>query len=761
MLIYPLESQDPLLGVAVAEEMAALLDAAGALVIGPEVAAGAVPPTVVADGFVSLERLVGPVAVSGAAGADILRGGTGVDVAVTGGLRLQDDGAWLDLYLAHAGGIRTVELQGDAGRLDRLVWLGANVAAALVEEVTGETLELVSGEAGATRQIARLTSERQHPYAGYVTAVAYLAAGLLEDAAIELAEVADAPDAPARAGALRADLDAVLGDAGSAAETSDSTRLARRALLSIASSSRTEEQSLSAFALLREASDLPLADAWSGVIAASVNDRARAEAWLAAAARELHYGRSLHASLLAARGDQTFGAALDEIISDGREAGSAALLGASVVANAAGDAARERSALQELRRSSPFLTYPLERLSYLAFDADEAQLAAEVLSVAVELEPDSDLYWTNLGWALYLLGFLERSEAASLRALELDSNQYIASYNLGLARVVTGRLDAAMEAYRAATRRDPGIDDEAISDLENALVLYPDQPGVRYALAYLYQADGRRTDASTAYSRFVASAADEPALEGFVSDAKAQIEALTAPLPPLEIIGTPGVTLGVRGPAAAPYHPGDPVFAVFELSTPGDSLPARVDLTVTLQPAGGGAPIVSSARELSLPVGAVAFVVDDLELLLPDDLAAGEYLLRFEAFANDEQNTSGELALSVAGERQALRGLLGRGLMMSALESGSPLYGASMLGAPEELYGVLLAELAAAADAAEQALPPVGLGPFAGQSGGEVFRGSQRSDVARFLDYLLASGARQSRFVFVDAYAQWALDGAP
>ena len=30
-----------------------------------------------------------------------------------------------------------------------------------------------------------------------------------------------------------------------------------------------------------------------------------------------------------------------------------------------------------------------------------------------------------------------------------------------------------------------------------------------------------------------------------------------------------------------------------------------------------------------------------------------------------------------------------------------------------------------------------------------------------FLDYLLASGSRDARFAFVDAYAQWAIDGAP
>lgn len=760
LLIYPLESQEPLLGIAVAEEIAALL-AGDAVVLGPEVAAGAVPPTVVADGFVSLERLVGVRAMSGAAGADMLRAGTGVDVAATGSLSLRDDGAWLELHLAYAEGSRTFELRADAGRLDRLVWLGANVLAAIALESTGEDIDLSASNIQPTRGLMQLTADQGSAYAGYATAMAYLAAGLLEDAAIELGEVVGLPGVPARAADLQADVTAVLSEPGAAAEVTDRTRLARRALLGIVSPSQNEDSTLAGFDAFGAATGLPLAEAWAGVIAASVNDRARASAYLGSAAEALPYGKALYAALLAARGDLAHEAILDEVLAAGREAGSAALLGASIVANARADTAREREALQHLRRSSPFLTYPLERLSYIAFDASEPQLAAEVLSVAVELEPDSDLYWTNLGWSYYLLGFLARSEEASLRALALDASQYIASYNLGLVRVSTGRLAQAMDAYHNATRRDPGIDDEAIIDLENALGLYPDQVAVEYALAYLYQADGRRTDARLAYERFLQRAEDGGEdLAPYVTEATAQLAALSAPLPRLEVIGAVRVTLGIRGPEAAPFHPGDPIFPVFELSTPGDSLPSRVFVVVSLHDAGSGAEISANEFVLDLPAGAVAYVIDGLELLLPDDLPAGDYLLRYSATANDEQSVAGERIVTVAGEPQPLRGLLGRGLVMTALESGSPLYTSRMLETPETLVGVLLGELSSSADAAEQALPRIEMGSFAGLSGGEAFRAATQADVDRFLDHLLASGARDSRFVFVDAFAQWMLDGA-
>lgn len=763
-IVYPFASQDPLLGVAMAEEVAAQLPSE-VVVLGPEVAVGLVPPVLVADGFVSLERVVTAQAMNGEAGADVLRSGADVAVAATGGLSLRDDGAWLQLHLAHEGGSRLVELRGDVGRLDRLVWLGANAIAALIEEVTGVEVAL-GGAPEPTRGLAQLTGDTAGAYAGYVTAIAYLSSGLLEDAALELSEVVGLDGVPARARELRDDVAAVLAGAGPSPQEAvalSGTRLARRALLSITSPAQDELGTLAAFDRLRDATGIALADAWSGVIAASVNDRAQATTYLEAAAERFAFGEALLASLLAARGDPGYTAVLDELLASGREAGSAALLAASVVANARADEVRERQALQELRRSSPFLTYPLERLSYIAFDADEPQLAAEVLSVAVELADDSDLYWTNLGWAYYLLGFLDRSEAASLRALELDASQYIASYNVGLVRVVTGRLEAAMDAYQDATRRDPGIDDEAIADLENALVLYPDQPAVAYALAYLYEAEGRRTDARGAYQRFIAAAAEEPgpALTPYAERAAARVAALMAPLPPLEILGEARVTLGVRGPEAAPYRPGDPLYPSFELSTPGDALPSRLRVSVSLHAPDDEAEHVANETLLDLPSGAVAYVVDDLELLLPDDLAAGEYLVRFGAEANDEQSVTGQTTITVAGEAQPVRGLLGRGLMMTALESGNPLYGARTLQDPDALFEALLGEIAGAVAAAEQALPRIERGSFAGLSGGEAFSAVERADVERFLAHLLASDARSARFVFVDAFAQWLLDGAP
>jgi len=73
----------------------------------------------------------------------------------------------------------------------------------------------------------------------------------------------------------------------------------------------------------------------------------------------------------------------------------------------------------------------------------------------------------------------------------------------------------------------------------------------------------------------------------------------------------------------------------------------------------------------------------------------------------------------------------------------------------------MIAELRAAREAAEANLPVTETGRFAGLSGGVVFDQSDETDVRDFLAYLAADGVEDLRIAFVDAYAQWVVDGAP
>lgn len=754
LAIHPFDSQETLLGIAVADEIAAAF-ADHAFVLGPDVTAGAIPPIVVEGGFVAVARLAGPVAMTGAAGASLLRDGLGVDVAATGRVRSFDDGLELELYIAAPTGVQRRSLRSDEGRPDRLAVLATRA------------LEEALGVATGTAATPAAGWDLDGSYGAYVRGIALLGSGLVPDGAAAIEESLAGGGAPERAAEVLEDVRAVLdGDVGmiedDGAATTTARRAARRALLGVTTATLDETVARDAFEGMGGAWPGALADAWLGVLAANVNDRRGALAALDAAAEASEYFRVVRASFLASRGDATAALAdLDLVLERGAAAGSAALLGASVVANVVTDTGRERAALEALSVASPFLTYPFERLSYLAFDRNDARAAAEALAVAVELEPESDLYWTNLGWAYYLLGFLADSEQASSRALELDGSQYIAAYNLGLARVVTGRLAEAMRAYDQALRFDPAVDDEAVQDLENARLTYPETPEVDFALATLYEAEGRRSEAAVAFQRFLRRStadADDP----FVRAARDRFEALSAPPPPLEILGGVRVTLGVRGAAAAPYHPGDPLYPSFEVSTPGEELPARLTAAVALVGGNGaGEVLLVTERELTLPSGAVGYVVDDVELLLPDDLPEGTYVVRVSADGGDGQRVEAETPIEVVGEPQALRRLLGRGVVLTELQSSAPLYDVNDLADPENAVARLVRELRATAGAAESALPQVDGGRFDGMTGGEAFEVSTPADVRDFLTYLAASDMQGGRFTFVDAYAQWVLDGTP
>src|SRR5690606_17031058 len=74
VLVHPFDSQDVLLGVAVADEVANSVQDR-AIVLGPDVAPGAIPPLIAEGGFVSLGRVIGAQQFAGAVGAELLRSG--------------------------------------------------------------------------------------------------------------------------------------------------------------------------------------------------------------------------------------------------------------------------------------------------------------------------------------------------------------------------------------------------------------------------------------------------------------------------------------------------------------------------------------------------------------------------------------------------------------------------------------------------------------------------------------------------------------
>ncbi|MEX2533980.1 MAG: tetratricopeptide repeat protein [Trueperaceae bacterium] len=748
LVVYPFDSRDSFLGSVVADQVALAFEGATDQqndeqndefeVYGPAVAPSLVPPLPVGEGFLNPTEFLQGSGAANRTGSALLRDALGATAVLTGEVVVEDDRLSARLYLATEGEVHsfiaTSSLDDPGTLASRIVSATALRLGAPVERLS---LDLdLSGLDGELAQ-----------------ALALIAAGLTEDARRVLENMEQRGD---RATGL-------LGAMQELERQGDDADPALLATLAVNRQPLDERSALHYFQLLVQESELPAAELWVAVLEASVNDLQAAEQHFAELSTDFTYGQAARAAFLvgvgAAGSDQSLATASSgeplALVLESEDV--AALVGMAAVAASSGDIAIEKEALTRLTRVAPFFGYPFERLSFIAFDENEAQAAAEALAVAVELEPESDLYWTNLGWAYYLLGMLEKSEVASLRAVALDPSQYIAQYNLGLALAVTNRLSEAVDAYRAALRVDPEVDDAAIEDLERALELYPDQPAVHYVLAMLYEAEGRRSDAARQFGRFVDRSGDE----SFLNAARERVEVLSAPPPPIELSdGLVTVRLGSTDIARGPFHPADPLYPNFEVYTPGDELPQTLNVSIDVT-ANDGQTVFAVERAIEIPRGAIGYVVDDLEVQLPDDLQPGAYHLEVEVLASEGRSASGTVMFEVSGEPQLVRQLLGRNLLMQGLQTGVRLYGPEDISNPERVTEVLLNELQASADAAEEALPAVETGRFGGMTGGEFFRNSTAEDVSDFIAYMLASGVRDSSFIFAEAYAQWALEGAP
>lgn len=759
LLVYPFISQDPLLGVAMADEVAAAFQDE-VVVFGPDVAAGVVPPLVVTDGYINLSRVLGGPVWTGPSGPSLLLGGAGVSVAVSGAVEQYEERTVLRLELASEAGTWRSELSAAPGDRARLV---------------RQALWFIAPHLGLEGPPHPVPSPAiAGDYEEYVRSVGLAGNGLVVDAASVRPNLNDGTW-PERGAEFQDDLRAVtegnlaLPHASALPETEAARRLARRALMALSLDTLHEAGAEAAFGTLAELTGLGVAFAWNGILAFDRDDFGAAEAAFEAAARQDYpYGLALQSSLQLANGNAGTALGLvDTLVSRGQAAGPAALTGAYTVALLAEDVERQKGSLHELHRAAPYLAYPLQELSFIAFDEDDALAAAQALAVAVDLEPDSSLFWTNLGWAKYLLGFLDESAEASERAIAVDGNAYIAAYNLGLVHAVHGRLDEALEAYDYAVALDPAIHDEVIVDLVNARQLYPGVSAVEYSLARLYEAKGQRQNAREAYRRFLQLARAEGRTDdyaAYLQVAEQRLVALDAPPPPLEIFGDVSLRLGQRGPDTEPFHPGDPVYPSFELSTPGDQLPALVELTLTVQAqdaAEGEEPAVSITASVETPPGAVGYVVDFVDVELPVDLPAGVYTLVVQATSGDELAASGQAGFRVAGDVVPLRQLFGRNVVMTGLEIESPLYGRGDLASVDRVVERMVQELRDAAPAAEAALPTIVGGRYDGLSGAQLFLAATAEEVEEFLAYVARSDTRDSRFTFVDGFAQWAIDGAP
>jgi len=158
---------------------------------------------------------------------------------------------------------------------------------------------------------------------------------------------------------------------------------------------------------------------------------------------------------------------------------------------------------RNLTEIAPELPLAWEELSFAAFAKNDAALAKRALERALALLPEKNLYWTNLGWAHYLLGDYARSLAASLRSLQLEARsreEYaVPAYNLGLVRALYGDHLGARAAYNLALQVDQGEEFQAaLKDLQEAKA-----PRLEFWQGYLAERAGLSEQALAHYQRFL------------------------------------------------------------------------------------------------------------------------------------------------------------------------------------------------------------------------------------------------------------------
>lgn len=723
LIIYPLESQDALLGYALADQLTEAFD--GSLeVYGPAVAPNLEAPIIVEGGFLSLRRL--NVVTASPEGSSLVRSIIGADKVLTGEIDFVDGQLEARFFLA------TPE------RVERFLVTAPEAEPSLLlsRSISRLAMRLDLGRPDYQGEIDLSSS-----YADYVRALALLSFGELGEASNALESVLAEGD-DERAAQLLDDVNAVqVGGEGSNA--------ALMATMSLSNTPVDEALSVRYFKEFAGQTDLPVAQTWVATLLASQESEEAAAAF--EAIQGLYpFGQAASSAYMAQQGGEPDYNAL--LTSDD----FAVLLTAAFVAQGQENTSVEKEFLTKLTNLQPTYVYPFERLSFIAFDEDDPLAAGKALAVATRLAPDSDLYWTNLGWSYYLLGVLDKSESASVRATVLNPAQNIAFFNLGLVRVVTGRLDEAMDAYAEAIALDPEVDDEALNDLVNALELYPNQAGVHYALASLYEQEGQREKAAEQFELYLAAGGEAP----FDRFAQQRIDILRAPPAPIEISDGARFGLGKELLQSETYQAGDRLYTSFELFTPGAELPGNVTARLSLQDADTNT-LVSREQSIEIPRNAIGYVVDTLNLDLPSDLAPGSYTLNFEISASEDRQVDQSYELEVSGEASFLRQLISRNIVMTDLENGSAFYTDSDLNQSDSyLTDKLLAELVATAEAADEALPVTESGRFAGLSGGEIFNQSTPEDIQDFLADLLSGETGDASFSFVDAYAQWAIEGA-
>lgn len=743
LVVYPFEDQgDYTLGTLVADAVATAFEASDTLVFGPDLVNSALPPMWVPSGFLSLTRLTNDYDMFELSGAQLLQGAFQADLAVTGGLSNGDAGTTLTLYLATSERTTRRAFTADFGDYDRL----ARFAIATITE-----FGFIPRYSAAYHMNDRFEELVFSPLLFALTNSDTASAKRIAQRELNSSDVAIMNRARTLA-------QATLG-------TDDSEHGRWRHVFNRLNAGDVPDAELAEefLALAEHTASSNVALLWAALLYLSDGNEDAATRLLTRFDMSYPYARQVARTFLfheSSRGVDTY-SLLDWFGPlDGLD--MAGLFVTSAAAFDIGTAEFEAIVAGELARTAPYLSWAFEQHSFAAFDMNDALTAASVLAAAVEVQPDSALFWTNLGWAYYLLGNLAGTITASQTAIELPDASEVPYYNLGLANAVQNNFDDAYDAYINALSFGIGVHEASLEDLVEARELYPESAGVAFFLGFLAQEDGQRGLAGEEFERFLAFPEQDALWQPYRSYAEERLTALNAPPAAIVIEPNFALHLGVLGSATTTFHPGDAVAPVFELTTPGFELPRAVELAVNLLYEGGIVYEVTYPGTLGIPEGAVGYVIDDLSFTLDRNLPAGAYNLELVVLGDADQQAAATVSLELMGSMDPHRVLFSHNVQLLGLESGRWLNTEATLKNTDTLVRTYLADIALVIDEASNVIPYVDGGRFAGLTGGEAFAQTSESDVLDFLTWLADSpDYYEHQVMFVDVYADWVINGTP
>lgn len=394
-----------------------------------------------------------------------------------------------------------------------------------------------------------------------------------------------------------------------------------------------------------------------------------------------------------------------------------------------------------LAHEAPYLPLAWEMASYAAFEEEDGARAKEALLQAIRLSPDSALYWTNLGWAEYLLGHRAKALLATERALRLEEGA-VALYNLGLLKALYGDHLGAKAAYDRALRLDQGEDVRmAVDDWAKHV---KSTPQGLFWRAYLLERSGELKEARTFYRNFLQESPESPlaplakrALKGLEgARLEARLERLTLIPGDLE---------------ARPFRVGEAIFPVVGLS--GEPYLEKAPLTSRLLK--GEKVVEEREKPLGFPP-----LTSALWTTAPAVTPKEEGVYTLEVRYGSARL---ETKLTILKESLARR-LYALGLIPKDLSGQDLLSPKEMLGEDGEklLLERSIAVLKEAAPLAQspQLTTPLSSGPFQGKSVRELLANADESLVLTFYRAILEDPAllAEQGMDLVNALVNWLLE---